>query len=97
VRQRGPTNTTFAPQTLTCRIIGCRFRFAAEGRTLRWWCQRGCPSGGEKTYAGADEALRMAAALDHEPRSPANLLAMLGGTVHREPPDRDEPSQPSPR
>jgi hypothetical protein len=83
--RRGPGNTTFAPQTLTCRILGCRFRFGAEGAMLRWWCQRGCPSGGEKTYPSAAEAERMAAALDHEPRSPANILAVLGGTVHREP------------
>src|SRR5918993_3723307 len=82
--RRGPTNTTFAPQTLTCRIFGCRFRFAAEGSTLRWWCDRGCPSGGEKAYAGEDDARRMAAVLDREPRSPANVLALLGGTIHRD-------------
>jgi hypothetical protein len=88
--RRGPANTTFAPQTLTCRVMGCRFRFGAEEATLRWWCQRGCPSGGEKTYPSAAEAERMAAALDREPRSPASILAVLGGTVHRErrqPPD----------
>jgi hypothetical protein len=84
VPRRGPTNTTFAPQTLTCRILGCRFRFGAEDRTLRWWCARGCPSGGEKAYATAEEARRMAAALDREPRGPANVLAVLGGTLHRE-------------
>jgi hypothetical protein len=82
--RRGPSNTTFAPQTLACRVMGCRFRFGADGRTLRWWCQRGCPSGGEKTYPSEQEAARLAAALDHEPRSPANILAAFGGTVHRE-------------
>ncbi|HZB77142.1 MAG TPA: hypothetical protein VE526_13015 [Solirubrobacteraceae bacterium] len=94
MRRRGPTNTTFAPQTFACRVMGCRFRFGAEGRTMRWWCQRGCPSGGEKTYASEDEARRMAAVLDREPRSPANLLAVLGGTVHREPRDGDRPGPP---
>ena len=82
--RRRPSNTTFAPQTLTCRVFGCRFRFGAEGATLHWWCQRGCPSGGTKTYPTEVEAQRMAAALDHEPRSPANVLAAFGGTVHRE-------------
>jgi hypothetical protein len=36
----------------------------------------------------------MAAVLDHEPRSPANLLALFGGTVHREPRDGDRPGPP---
>jgi hypothetical protein len=88
--RHGPSNTTFAPQTLTCRVFGCRFRFGADDTTLRWWCDRGCPSGGEKAYARAEDARRMAAALDREPRSPANVLAAFGGTVHRErrpPPD----------
>jgi hypothetical protein len=82
--RRGPSNTTFAPQTLTCRLFGCRFRFAAEGTELRWWCARGCPSGGEKVSAREDDARRMAAALDREPRSPARIIALLGGTLHRE-------------
>jgi hypothetical protein len=89
VRRRGPSNTTFAPQTLACRVFGCRFRFAAEDQVLHWWCQRGCPSGGSKSYAGEAEARRMAAILDREPRSPATLLAGLGGTLHREPRQRD--------
>lgn len=80
-----PSGTTrFEPQTLSFRIFGCRWRFGAEGRVLSWWCARGCPSGGEKTYASAEDAARMAAVLDREPRSPANLLAVLGGTLHRE-------------
>lgn len=89
--RRGPSHTTFAPQTLTCRVLGCRFRFAAEEHVLHWWCQRGCPSGGTKAYPSEEQALRMAAALDREPRGPANILALLGGTMHRgrrEPPPR---------
>lgn len=82
-RRRRSASTTHAPQTLTCRVVGCRFRFGAEGRELRWWCQRGCPSGGTKSYPSAREAERMAAALDREPRSSAVLLAGLGGTLHR--------------
>lgn len=87
--KRGPPNTTFAPQTLACRVFGCRWRFGAEDRVLSWWCARGCPSGGEKTYASAEEANRLAVALDREPRGPGNVLAMLGGTLHREPRRRD--------
>jgi hypothetical protein len=84
VARRGPSNTRFEPQTLTCRVFGCRWRFGAEGRLLSWWCARGCPSGGEKTYASDEEASRMAASLDREPRGPAGFLAVLGGTLHRE-------------
>ena len=83
--RRAPTGTTrFEPRTLTCRIFGCRWRFGAEDRVLSWWCARGCPSGGEKTYATAADAARMAAAMDREPRSPLGFLAVLGGTLHRE-------------
>jgi hypothetical protein len=84
MRRRVRGRTTFAPQTLTCRVFGCRFRFAAEDRVLHWWCQRGCPSGGTKEYPSRAEAEQMAATLDQEPRSPAMLLAGLGGTLHRE-------------
>ena len=87
MRRRGPSNTRFAPQTLSCRLFGCRWRFGAEGRVLSWWCERGCPSGGEKTYATAEEASRMAAVLDREPR-PMGFLAALGGTLHRGERDR---------
>jgi hypothetical protein len=81
---RGPSTTTFAPQTFACRVFGCRVSFGTEGATMRWWCQRGCPSGGAKSYPTAAAAERMAAALDHEPRSPANVPAGFGGRVHRE-------------
>jgi hypothetical protein len=84
MRRRVRGRTTFAPQTLTCRVFGCRFRFATEDRVLHWWCQRGCPSGGTKEYPSRAEAEQMAATLDQEPRSPAILLAGLGGTLHRE-------------
>ncbi len=82
--RRGPSRTTFAPQTLTCRVFGCRWRFGADGPVLSWWCARGCPSGGEKPYATAEEASRMADAMGHEPGGPLGFLAVLGGTLHRE-------------
>ena len=83
--RRAPAGTTrMAPQTLSCRVFGCAWRFGAEDRVLTWWCERGCPSSGEKTYATAEEAARMAAVLDRRPRSPLGFLAMIGGTIHRE-------------
>ncbi len=89
MRKRGPSSTTFAPQTLTCRVFGCRWRFSAEEAELHWWCARGCPSGGAKTYASTEQASMMANAMNREPRGPANILAILGGTLHREPRQRD--------
>jgi len=89
VARRGPPNSTIAPQTLACRVLGCRWRFGAEGRTLTWWCARGCPSHGEKSYATAAEANRMADTRDREPLGPRGFLAVLGGTLHREPRRRD--------
>ena len=55
---------------LGCR---CRWRFGADGPVLSWWCARGCPSGGEKTYPTVEQANRMADAMDPEPRTTAGL------------------------
>jgi len=44
---------------------------------MRWQCARGCPGGGEKTYATAAEAQRYAAALDREDREDLGLHAPL--------------------
>ena len=90
VIRRGPSSTRFAPQTVTCRVFGCRWRFGADGPVLSWWCARGCPSGGEKTYPTVELANRMADAMDPEPRRPLGFLALLGGTQHREPRDRSK-------
>ena len=49
-----------------CRVLGHRFRFSAEGTTMRWECERGCGAGGAKEYASADEAARYARAFDRE-------------------------------
>ena len=49
---------------LGCRVFGHRPAFRAEGRTMRWECERGCGTGGEKTYDTAMEAERFAAAFD---------------------------------
>jgi len=51
---------------LRCRLLGHRFRFAAEGATMRWRCDRGCGAGGEKRYATAAEAERYARGFERE-------------------------------
>jgi hypothetical protein len=47
-----------------CRLLGHRYRFSAEGSTMRWQCERGCGAGGSKTYRSAEEAQRYARAFD---------------------------------
>lgn len=50
---------------LGCLVFGHRPAFRAEGRTMRWECERGCAEGGgEKTYPTAAEAERFAEAFD---------------------------------
>jgi hypothetical protein len=51
-----------------CRILGHRFRFAADGQTMRWTCQRECGAGGEKRYESAADAARYARVFDREDR-----------------------------
>ena len=53
---------------LSCRLLGHRMRFEADGETMRWHCIRGCGFEGEKTYATSAEAARYAAAFDREDR-----------------------------
>ena len=45
-------------------MLGHRFRFSAEGRTMRWECDRGCGEAGSKRYPTAAEAQRYARAFD---------------------------------
>jgi hypothetical protein len=51
---------------LACRVLGHRWRFSAEGATMRWACARGCGADGEKRYESAELAARYARALDRE-------------------------------
>ena len=64
---------------LRCRLLGHRFRFAADGATMRWHCQRGCGAAGEKQYASAADASRYAAAFDREDREDIGRRAPLFG------------------
>lgn len=61
-----------------CLLVGHRYRFVADGPTMRWTCARGCPGGGEKRYASAAEASRYAEALDRDPIDELGRRAPLG-------------------
>ena len=64
---------------LSCRVFGHRYRFHAEGATMRWTCERGCGAGGAKEYATDAEAGRYAAAFDREDRDELGRRAPLLG------------------
>jgi hypothetical protein len=60
-------------------MIGHRYRFTADGTTMRWACERCGAAGGEKTYASPDEAARFARAFDREDRDDVGRRAPLFG------------------
>jgi hypothetical protein len=64
---------------LRCRLLGHRFRFASEGETMRWRCERGCGAGGAKHYADAADAERYARAFDREDRAELGRRAPFFG------------------
>jgi hypothetical protein len=66
------------PRTpLACRALGHRWRFAAEGETMRWTCERGCGAGGEKRYDTPEQARRYAQAFDREDRADVGRRPLL--------------------
>jgi len=66
---------------LACRITGHRYRFEAEGRTMRWTCVRGCGASGEKLYPTPADARRYARAFDREDRDDIGRRAPLIGLL----------------
>jgi hypothetical protein len=62
---------------LACRVFGHRYRFWAEGRTMRWECSRACGATASKEYATEDEAARYARGLDREDRDTVGRRAPL--------------------
>jgi hypothetical protein len=62
---------------LACRVLGHRWRFSAEGATMRWACTRGCGAGGEKRYKSAERAARYARALDRDDRDDIGRRPLL--------------------
>jgi hypothetical protein len=63
---------------LACRLLGHRWRFHADGATMRWRCQRDCGASGEKEYASPEQAARYARAFDREDREDIGRRAPLG-------------------
>jgi hypothetical protein len=66
---------------LACRLLGHRYRFVADGATMRWTCERCGSAGGEKTYDSTDDAARFPAAFDREDRSDLGRRAPLIGLL----------------
>jgi hypothetical protein len=53
---------------VSCRVLGHRYRFHAEGATMVWACERNCRAGGSKEYPSEADATRYARAFDQEDR-----------------------------
>ncbi len=66
---------------LSCRVIGHRYRFDAEGPVMRWRCERGCGAGGDKRYPTAQQARQYALAFDREDRTDIGRRAPLIGLL----------------
>lgn len=64
-----------------CRLLGHRLRFAADGATLRWSCERCGGAAGAKRYADVAAARRYAAALDREDRADLGRRAPFLGLL----------------
>jgi hypothetical protein len=62
---------------LACRVLGHRWRFFAEGATMRWACTRGCGAAGEKTYDSPERAANFARAFDREDRDDIGRRPLL--------------------
>jgi len=50
--------------TAMCRVFGHQPTFVAEGKTMRWACERCGEAAGAKNYPTADDARRYAAAFN---------------------------------
>jgi hypothetical protein len=64
-----------------CGIFGHRYRFAADGDTMSWTCERCGALGGSKQYASADAAAQFARAFDREDRADLGRRAPLIGLL----------------
>lgn len=64
---------------LTCRLLGHRYGFHAEGHVLVWQCERGCGDGGAKEYSSAADAEKFAAAFDRRDTDDLGRRAPLLG------------------
>ena len=66
---------------LRCTFFGHRYRFAANGDTMSWTCERCAAVGGSKQYASAEEAEQFARAFDREDRADLGRRAPLIGLL----------------
>ena len=66
---------------VACRVLGHRYRFDVDGRTMRWTCERNCGALGEKIYATPADARRYASAFDREDRGDIGRRAPLIGLL----------------
>ncbi len=64
---------------LTCKLLGHRPAFTAQGATMTWRCERGCGFGGSKHYESPQRAARFAAAFDRRDRDDLGRRAPLIG------------------
>ena len=66
---------------IACRLLDHRYRFKADGRFMRWTCERGCGARGEKLYPTPADARRYAKAFDREDRADIGHRAPLVGLL----------------
>jgi hypothetical protein len=66
---------------LACRLLGHRYRFRADGRTMTWQCERCGAVGGSKDYDSPDDAAHYARAFDREDRADIGRRAPLIGLL----------------
>ncbi len=66
---------------IACQVFGHRYRFHADGVTLRWACARCAAVGGSKKYPSAQQARKFAAAFDSEDSDDLGRRAPLIGLL----------------
>ena len=66
---------------MACRVLGHRTAFAADGRVLRWACERDCGTTGHKTYPSAADATRYATAFNRRDSDAVGKRAPLIGLL----------------
>lgn len=67
--------------TLGCRIFGHDPTFRADGRTMRWKCERCGGAQGAKEYASAEDARKYAAAFNKRDAEDLGKRAPLLGLL----------------
>ncbi|MDR7303413.1 hypothetical protein [Haloactinomyces albus] len=65
----------------SCRLLGHKYRFRAEGPEMLWACERSCGAGGSKSYATAADATRYARAFDRQDSDDLGRRAPLIGLL----------------